>query len=408
MSMQLNLTGTSMTVKIKNKYGLPVELYQVPTALMTPQPPSTQCPFGAYRVSPAATRVSWQDDSFVDMVGYQRLAGCLIDARDLITVRWPHPIWKDEGYGPITASALTTDSAEQIERARWSHFKRGFMPDIALIPPADTNPDDDEIDRICAIMSAKFGGVENKGKVFVGPGGATIEQLGRDAEEMGYVESWPQLRDAIMAIHGTPGIAAGIQDGGSYAAFYASLLQFIRLTVQPELTWVALEWMHQLAPYFGEDIEIGLQAQSIDDPNLLEQQLKTDIESGSIRRREYRAVRGLEPLGNDSDDELIGKTTEKANVAGQVASGQPANADGNATGTGLPGVERSAVKSRRGRNVMKAIRELAGKVEMLSEVVAKPKLAKRRREPAAAAPTPSVADKWKAKPADERQPWEYV
>lgn len=126
-----------------------------------------------------------------------------------------------------------------------------------------------------------------------------------------YNESFVQLRDAILALHGVPGIAAGISDGGSYAAFYASLKQFISLTVQPILDLLAEDDTEHLAPQFGQHLTIEIEATHIDDPDILEKRLATDIRAQIIKVDELRAIRGLPPLGpKQGGDQIVAQEME--------------------------------------------------------------------------------------------------
>lgn len=335
-STQLSLTGTALIVKIRNSFGKTVELYLIPTALMTPRPPDSRYPMGAYYVAPAATRTNWADDSFVSMVGWERLSGATIDARDVIRISLPHAYWKDEGYSPLAAGSMWSDGSEQIGRSRFAQFKNGPDPSFYLEPPADVNPTDNEIERVMQLLEAKYAGSQNTGKVFVGPGGTKLTALSTTPKEMAYTEGFDQLRNALMGIHGVPLIAAGITDGGSYAAFYAALKQFITLTVQPRLDWIAEAFTMHLAPEYGEGLIVRLTAKSVDDPAILESRLATDIQGGWIKINEGRKIRGLPP---DPEGEVWAgrRISERVAVDGQQAAdaglaGGSSGSDERATG----------------------------------------------------------------------------
>jgi phage portal protein BeeE len=160
----------------------------------------------------------------------------------------------------------------------------------------EMNPTREELEAAAAMFEQKYGGTENTGKAIFTTGEQVVA-LTATPREMAYNESFVQLRDAILALHGVPGIAAGISDGGSYAAFYASLKQFISLTVQPILDLLAEDDTEHLAPQFGKNLTIEIEATHIDDPDILEKRLATDIRAQIIKVDELRAIRGLPPLG---------------------------------------------------------------------------------------------------------------
>jgi hypothetical protein len=140
------------------------------------------------------------------------------------------------------------------------------------------------------------------------------------------------MRDAVLGVHGVPPIAAGIGGGGSYAAFYAQLKQFTCLTVQPILELLAEEDTERLAPQFGDGLTIEYEAAAIDDPEILERRLATDIAARAITKGEIRSLRGLPPFGDARDNEF----------AGDGAGGK--------SGSGLLRPSRSADRQTTGQN----------------------------------------------------------
>jgi len=60
-----------------------------------------------------------------------------------------------------------------------------------------------------------------------------------------------------------------------------------------------------LAPQFGKNLTIEIEATHIDDPDILEKRLATDIRAKIIKVDELRAIRGLPPLGPKQGGDLI-------------------------------------------------------------------------------------------------------
>lgn len=290
IAQQLDLTGTALIAKVRNRAGLPVELYVVPTASARPLAACAEHPRGGWQIERSARSSGMESNG-----GYAALTGTVVEPADMLAIRWPHPLFKGDGQGAVSAGALWSDTAAQLDQSRWSHLRNGAVPSLLIAPGADYQPDPAEIDRVLSAIENRFAGPGNAGKSMVLPPGATVTPLQSSAQEMGYLEAFTQLRDATLALHGTPGVAAGITDGGSYAAFYAALQQFITLTVQPMLTLMAEELSEQLAVEFGEGLIVSLTAASVDDPELLERRLATDLAARAITKNELRALRGLEP-----------------------------------------------------------------------------------------------------------------
>lgn len=307
-ALQLSLTGTCLVWKVSNRLGKTVERYVIPTAIAQPIAPSSQYPRGAYRISAEGHRFFGKgfDDGFVETMGFARALGTIIPADQMLVIRWPHPLWKDDGYSPVSAGALQVDTANQIDQARWSHLRNGPDPSLFITPGEGSGVNEQELDRASIKFNEKYGGVGNTGKAIFGSPETKITPLSTTPKDMSYGEGFLQYRDFILALHGTPPVAAGITEGGTYAAFYASLKQFTSLAVQPILELLAEEDTEQQGHEFGSGLTVEFDAQSIDDPELLERRIQTDTAAGAIRRGEIRGLRGMEPFGDDRDDEIAG------------------------------------------------------------------------------------------------------
>ena len=311
--MQLMLTGSCLLWKVPNQVGRTCERYVIPTAVAYPVEPSRELPRGGWQIDPAACRwrfAGFQDgDRFIDSRGYQLTLGRIIPAENMQVIRWSHPIWKDDGYSALAAGAKMIDSAEQVDLSRFSSLRNSSNPSLVISVPPELNPTEEQMDSLASKFNAKYAGTDNDGKAMFVTGGGEVIKLNTNPKEMDFVQAFTQLRDAVMALHGVPGIAAGITDGGSYAAFYASLKQFTMLSVQPILDLLAEEDSEQIAPQFGPGLSVELTAAAIDDPEILERQLQTDLQAGIRTRGELRALRGLPPFGDARDDEIAGQTT---------------------------------------------------------------------------------------------------
>lgn len=337
IAMQLELTGSAYIYKMRNAQGLTVEMYVIPTGMLTPQQPTAQFPKGYYRVEDFARPGS---DGWADMGNFYSLSGQFVDPLDLIVIRDPHPWEPGDGQSSVSAGALWSDTSKQVDQARWSHMKNGINPSVAISPDKESNPTPEEIDRASTVITTKYAGSQNAGKPMFVPPGATVTPLSQTAEEMGYVQGADQLRNSILALHCVPGSAAGITDGGSYAAFYANLLQFITLKVQPMLDLVAEELTHQLAYEYGENLVIWLTAKGVNDPEVLERQLNTDIAAKSILINEVRQLRGLEP--RPDGDKYVGEVppAPQPGMPGQFPGAPQLSEEPDEESTGIAGTPK--------------------------------------------------------------------
>lgn len=314
--LQLQLTGTCIVWNVPNQFGKTVQRYVIPTAIASPVAPTTDLPEGGYKIQTPSFRYDLDAfaGSFRSSGMLQQVLEKVIPLSQLQITRWPHPLYKDDGQSPVSAGARWIDSANQIDAARWAQMNNGADPSIVVTCGKGMNPTREELEAAAAMFDQKYGGTENTGKAIFTTGEQVVS-LTASPREMDYNASFVELRDAILALHGVPGIAAGISDGGSYAAFYASLKQFISLTVQPVLDLLAEDDTEHLAPQFGKNLTVEIEATQVDDPDLLEKRLATDIRAQIIKVDELRAIRGLPPLGQEGGGDQIVNPDRKQSSA---------------------------------------------------------------------------------------------
>jgi hypothetical protein len=335
--VQLSLTGTCLVWNVPNQAGLTVERYVVPTAAASPIMPTPEHPRGAWQVMSMNQWAVIRDaQGFVDSGGFGRAWGAMIPGEQMQVVRWPHPLRKDDGYSSLSAGALMIDTSEQIDRARWYHLNNGPSPSLVVDVDSDSP---EEVTRAQVLFNQGYTGVKNTGKAIFTGNAKSITAIGTNPKDMDYQGAFIQLRDSIMALHGVPGVAAGLTDGGSYAALYASITQFIRLTVQPYLSLIGEEETEQLGPQFGSGLTVEMEAAGIDDPTLLNQQLQVDVAARIRTVDEFRHERGLPPLGGEAGAAMVGVAPAVPGGPGMSpgTGGQSQNGNGDESTTGVAG-----------------------------------------------------------------------
>lgn len=353
---QLALTGTCLVWKDRNQFGKIIHLYVVPTAICTPVAPSREYPRGGYKVQPYhyATRYVG-DDGFVETQGYFRILGQTIGADDLQIIRWPHPIYKDDGCSPLSAGSTWIDTSTAIDRSRWEQNKQGAYPSMVVTPEDDVT-DPDELAKMEIRLNQKFGGANNVGKIMVAAHGKVSPLGGTSPVDMAYESGFDQMGTAVRSLHGVPEVAIGMTDGQTYGGLAASMRGFSWLSVYPYLKLIGDEDEIQLASEFGDDLTVEYEPSSIDDPELEDKQIETAMKGGYITKGEGRHSMGFKPFGDERDDEIAG-----AAAPGQQSGQQPGMDSGMPTLDGigehpgltgmpsLPGVQQAKQQQMNGK-----------------------------------------------------------
>jgi phage portal protein BeeE len=288
-SQQLNLTGVGLTWMVPNRFGTPVELYPIPTAMAVPQPAvNPEYPDGFYRIQPI-----YPYGPFSSYPTPNSAVGAPIGAQWMLRFLWPHPLLRYDGFSPLTGLNLEIDSLRMVNKSRHYKMRRGSNPDAVLNAESDepTGPfSEPEIERMRAEWENEHGGPENAGKFIVGSPGWKLEPWGGPSpREMDYGQSWEQLLSFILG--GGFGItkpAAGMIEDSSYASLFATIKQLYLLTLQPDCDDIAADLTRHLAPFFGDDLIIEIRCKRIDDHEVKLSKLNFLKECKALTKNEAR------------------------------------------------------------------------------------------------------------------------
>lgn len=314
-AQQIRLTGTCLVWNVPSMSGPACERYVIPTAMATPVSPSAQMPRGGWRVNPVASRYTpVVDEGYIDCPSWHRIIGQIVDARQVQVIRLPHAWYLDDGQSPLSAGAKWIDAGEAVDVARYHQLRNGVDPSLVWNLPPDVSPDQDEIDRVQAKISAKYGGPENVGRVMVAQNGTSITPLTTSPKDMCYSEGFNDFKTAILALHQTPPVAVGLQEAGAYAAYNASMKAWRHAAIQPLCDLLAESDTEILAPQFGQGLTVEIESNTVDDAELLETQLQNDLAAKVRTKNEWRAVRGMPPLPGPQGNDLVGTETSQVDL----------------------------------------------------------------------------------------------
>lgn len=326
--MQLQLTATCIVWNIPNRSGATVERHVIPTACAAPVNPSRDLPRGGYRVDPLSSRFfsPTDDQGFVEMSGYFNAIGRVIPSEQCQIIRWPHPILKDDGLSMVAACARFVDLSDQVNTARWSQMVNGFEPSLVILLPDGVDPSPDDLEQITAKFQSRYGGTHNHRKVIV-TNGQNVVTLNTTPKDMDYDRGHDQSKAAVLALMGTSPVAASIQEPGAFAAYYASLKQFISGTCQPifdllaesDSCWFGRKRPSPIYPHgeileYPEGLTVEMEAAPINNSEITEREIATDTAAGAIEVDEIRAIRGRPLWGGARGRAVAGQQMQAQGV----------------------------------------------------------------------------------------------
>lgn len=282
----LCLTGNSYLWVVPNKIGKPRELWVIPSHWVWP-------------------RIDQKGLRYYDIRPWVGPGTFHFPADEVIHFKFKNPMHKVDGYSPLTAGAEEMDAFESVQRSRYFQFKNGCFPLGALeLGEKYADPDDNTLNRIYAKFFARLQGESNYGRPIITPPGAKYRALTIAPVEMAYVESTDQIRDTVLALFGVPKELAGVQQAGSEIAMYGPMQLFNRYTIAPKYRYIGQVLSARLGSRYEGEPRIWWDDTTPDNPNQLNEDIKTDFLCKAITPNEIRTMRGREPFGFAGDDPI--------------------------------------------------------------------------------------------------------
>jgi hypothetical protein len=316
----------------------PVQLYALPTALTVPQPSSAslEYPSGLYRLTQYYATPTAGSGFFQGRAG--AVAGTLLDGREVKRRLYKHPLYRWDGYSPLTACAFLLDIAESIDQARWSAMNSGVNPDVIL---KMAGADEATAQAVKAkILERNGGSRKNREPMMLWSPNTEaefdIEFGNRAPKEMDFKDSWEQATAAVLAVFGTPRTVAGLSTASGHAELYAAKKQFHEMSVEPECEELGEFLTVAVAQPWEEEageicIEVLAQAPKNEDTSVIP--AKDRLTSGAWTINQVRASQN-EPPVPWGDDPLPVALAKLQQAAAPKPPAPPPGAPGKTPGEG--------------------------------------------------------------------------
>lgn len=304
---QLCLTGTSLSVKARDDFGMVRELWSEPTGTYQPIPISPYYPNGGYRFLP------WFPGPLASIPGAKTAGGVAVPAEEVLALRLPHPLLPGgEGYSPLHACRLPFDTLEMIDRGRMNRMRRGIRPSaVAEVDPASQLPTGSDLEVLRLEINKLQAGPERDGALALLSPGIKLREWNASSDiELSWIESWGQLVGMVLACFGVAKSMAFLDDSTSFAELYARLKQFDLFTLCPLLSRLSAAYNRELIwPVWGRSYGVELRPRKIDNLDDDVKRISTAQASGSIKHNEVRKTLGWEPVDEPWGEERAFRAT---------------------------------------------------------------------------------------------------
>lgn len=275
----LLLTGSAYWWVPKNKAGLPLAIWVVPSHWVWPVMGKDRLIEG-WELRPVEGN-------------YLRKT---LPADEIIHFRRKNPVSKLDGYSTLTAINQWADTQESVNRARAQSYRNGTFPSVAV--QFDGNLQDPTVEQLRRIEQkflARYAAEVNANRPLFLPPGVKVIPLSIEPNQMVFGETSKETRDNILAAYGVPPLIAGIMEGMSYGSITAAQAGFMAFCINPLLSFLGQVLTEKLAWKYDASLRIWWEDMTPDDPAQVEREIKTDLVGCAISPNEIRMKRGREP-----------------------------------------------------------------------------------------------------------------
>ncbi len=289
------VTGNAYWLKVKNGGGKPVQLWPVPSNMMTPKAPS-----GPSNV-------------FIDHYEYTPGGRAIrIEVEDVVHLRYGiDPMNMRKGHSPLASLLREIFTDNEASNYTASLLRNYGMPSVMFSPEDGSTLPEDARRELEEKWDKKFGG-DNVGGVLVSSKGAKITPVGFSPAEMdlGKLRYVPEER--IAAVLGIPAAVLGLGTGLETTKVGATLREYREQAwenaIIPMQRLIAEQVQNQLAPDFkSENATIAFDLRHVrvlqDDEDRKFRRVDTAVRGGWLKVTDAQGMVGV-PVDDSQDGYL--------------------------------------------------------------------------------------------------------
>lgn len=303
------VTGDAYWWKARNGFGLPAELWPLPSQWVYAVPDSEEY-IGGYLVKSIFGR-----DAF-------------FPADDIIHLREFAADWSSSGrfYGmpPLVASATMVDLEEAMLTRLYSQFKNFAPPGLHY--ETDESLEEAQIRELFSQVVNMHSMAEQSGLPIITHSGLKVSEFHQSIREMDYARSLELAMEWILAIFGVPKAVVGLVKDANRANMEASLMAFCENTINPMLMQLGQVLTQGLAREFDEKLVIQFEPCTIDDIEQVRKNVDTASKQGATTPNEVRdMLLGLPAFEDGGDTPFIAQNMVPASHGNDPNGDQQAN-----------------------------------------------------------------------------------
>lgn len=275
--INLKCTGDAYWLKIRNKGGKVVELWNMRPDLVT---------------------ITSDPELFIKNYKFQKEDGTTVtlEKDDVVHFKYPNPLSQFFGLSPIQSAARRIQTEEFATQYQRNFFINSARPD-ALIKNKASTLTAQQTDDLREGWNKKYKGLTNSSKIAILHGDLEYQQISLSQREMDYIESMKFTRDDILAAFKVPKPIVAIVDDVNRANSETAMFIFLSETVKPEVQRIVEKINEELVYVdFGTEFYIDFEDPTPENRELKLKEYQQGLLSNYLLINEVRQMEGLEPI----------------------------------------------------------------------------------------------------------------
>jgi HK97 family phage portal protein len=281
-SLFMDLTGEAYWYVVRNKIGVPAELWPIPSQHMTPIPGTSLKDF---------------------IKGYEYERGRVkqtLRVEDVIPFSFPNPLNPYKGMSCVRGVADAIYANSKINEYVEAMFENKARPGGVFT--ADYGMSQPEFDRASEELAAKYSGARKAGKNMIVPPGLKFDRDFVTPDEMAYIEGKKITREEICIAFGVP-ISILVSTDVNRANADAGDNSHAKRGVLPRLRKLEEKINERLLPEFDPKLFCAFDNPVQEDRTIILAENTQYVGAGIRSRNAVRAELGEEPV--EGGDELL-------------------------------------------------------------------------------------------------------
>ena len=295
-----DLTGDFYWYLPKNGFGVPAELWQLPSDKM-------------YIIPHPKKYIQRYELRFGDQKPIS------FSPDEILHFRYPSPTSSYYGQSPLQAASSSAEIDLNQHEYQRNFYKNAAIPPFALSTEQKLN--ETQYKRLRSQWEENYSGIKNSGKPFITDGGLKVESMGVAPKDLDWLASNRATRDDILAIYGVPASKLGLVEDVNRANAYANDYTFAKNTVEPILTLLDEKLTQELASLFDERLIVRHDSTLPQDVQVEAEAAQLRLRAGITTINEERQAQGYKPIP-DGDRVIIESNRTFLDTLEQVTMNQ--------------------------------------------------------------------------------------